>query len=484
MRCLALAQTWQDAGCEAVFVMAESTPAIDERLRSERMKIVQLESAGGSAQDVQQLADLSRAEDAEWVVVDGYQFGADYQLGLKEAGLKLLFVDDIGECEHYYADIVLNQNAHASETMYKNRESYTRLLLGPGYAMLRREFKSWREWKREIPAVAKKILFTIGGSDPDGLTLRLVNALPKICNPDLEATVVVGGSNPCMTELRQEVAAMGARIHFVSNAWNMPELMAESDIAVVCGGGTLWELLYMGCATFSYSRNAVQGKILVELSATGAACNLGAVNAFQEAAFASAIDNLASSYDRRDAMARTGKRMVDAEGTSRVLRFLAEPATDERPSIIMSPVKASECDEFLEMAERHFRELNPGFAPDPDWQKSYFENIKKNSAFSLYWIVVAGHRSGFILFGVEEHRFLPRKTGIIWELYINPDQRRQGLARLAAEYAIRELRRSSPSKIQLEVIQGNTAAAELWKSLGFQKVTERFVLSEKSERTK
>ena len=112
---------------------------------------------------------------------------------------------------------------------------------------------------------------TIGGSDPDGLTLRLVEALPKICARGIEATIVVGGSNPSMTKLRQAVAGMGASIHLVSNAGNMPELMAQSDIAVICGGGTAWELLYMGCAIMSYARDTVQEQILQELSVIGAA---------------------------------------------------------------------------------------------------------------------------------------------------------------------------------------------------------------------
>ncbi len=32
MRCLALAQAWQDIGGPVVFAMAETTPAVEERL--------------------------------------------------------------------------------------------------------------------------------------------------------------------------------------------------------------------------------------------------------------------------------------------------------------------------------------------------------------------------------------------------------------------------------------------------------------------
>jgi len=39
MRCLALAQTWQDIGGDAVFAMSETTEAIQERLRAESCKV-------------------------------------------------------------------------------------------------------------------------------------------------------------------------------------------------------------------------------------------------------------------------------------------------------------------------------------------------------------------------------------------------------------------------------------------------------------
>jgi ribosomal protein S18 acetylase RimI-like enzyme len=143
------------------------------------------------------------------------------------------------------------------------------------------------------------------------------------------------------------------------------------------------------------------------------------------------------------------------------------------------PVETGDRDNFLAMAEQHFRELNPDFVPAPDWKSAYFENIRGNRNYSLCWVVAGGQRVGFLLYGVENHRFLPRKTGAIYELYVIPSQRRRGIARACAQLVLQELWKVSPSKIQLEVVEGNRAAAALWKSLGFQKASERMVLSER-----
>ena len=197
MRCLALAQGWQAQGGKTLIVMAKSTSNLDARLVTEGMQVLYLtEVLPGSLDDVRETAIIAQQHNAAWIIIDGYHFDAWYQKYLKEAGYPLLFVDDNGHARHYYADLILNQNIHANASMYGNRDPDTKLLLGPSYAVLRREFWSWRKWKRKIPRKARNILVTMGGSDPDNVTLKVIRALQQIEFDDLQFIIVVGGSNP------------------------------------------------------------------------------------------------------------------------------------------------------------------------------------------------------------------------------------------------------------------------------------------------
>jgi ribosomal protein S18 acetylase RimI-like enzyme len=359
--------------------------------------------------------------------------------------------------------------------MYANRESYTRLLLGPRYALLRREFQERHMWRRDIPPSGRRLLVTMGGSDPDNLTRRLIEALPEISVPDLEITIVAGGSNPRLSELQHAIRGSSTPIHLMGDASNMPELVAQADAAIICAGGTLWELLCMGCPTLSYFRTSAQGEIVAALDALGALHNLGSVEAFEHTSLICAVEELMACRAQREKMSQVGRSLVDGKGIARVLGYI-RPGGMKCPAL--SVVQPHEREDFLEMALQHFHELNPVFTPAPDWKKSYFENIARNPRRSLRWIVSDGQHVGFILFGVEEHRFLPRLTGAIYEMYVIPEQRRKGIARACAKQVLDDLWKSCPSKIQLEVVEGNAAAAELWRSLGFQKVTERFVLTQ------
>ena len=136
MRCMALAQAARVAEIRVTFVMQQGTAELEEQLHSEGCDVVHVTAEN----DIHMTSAIAKEHSAEWIVVDGYTFNAEYQQSIKKAGYKVLFIDDFGHCDHYSADIVLNQNIYAEESFYKNRESYVNLLLGSKYLLLRQEF--------------------------------------------------------------------------------------------------------------------------------------------------------------------------------------------------------------------------------------------------------------------------------------------------------------------------------------------------------
>jgi UDP-2,4-diacetamido-2,4,6-trideoxy-beta-L-altropyranose hydrolase len=325
MRCVALAHAWQDKGGDVIFAMAQSTPALDRYLRSENVVVANVEFAPGSEGDAIRLTEIAREYEADWLIVDGYHFRSNYQRALKESNLKLLFVDDAGGEGHYFADVILNQNSHAGDNLYRDREAYTQLLLGPQYTMLRRQFMPWSKWLRTFPTVAKSILITMGGSDPDGLSLSFIKAFARMRDCDAQVTVVVGGSNPSAAKLRNTAKELDLEIKFLTDVRDMAGIMAESDLAVICCGGTLWEALYMGCATLTYSRTEVQRQIVKTLSSAGVLFDLGPVEDFEELRLQEGVKRIISSVQLRQTMAQQGRKLVDGLGTTRVLRTLWKP---------------------------------------------------------------------------------------------------------------------------------------------------------------
>jgi UDP-2,4-diacetamido-2,4,6-trideoxy-beta-L-altropyranose hydrolase len=318
MRCLALAQAWQDAGGSAIFAMAEATPAVEARLLNEGFEIVRLNLVAGTLVDANETARLGLEYAALWVVVDGYHFGADYQANLKSRGFKVLLIDDNSDAQHYSADLVLNQNVHAIETLYPNRDASTHLLLGPQYALLRRDFAKWRGPERMPPPIASRVLITMGGSDPDNLSFYALKILTSIGVEDVKVLLVAGGSNPYKAVLEGAIRESKVPIELISEPDNMAELMSGSDIALIAAGGTLWEVLFMGCAVCSFARNAVQRKIIECLENDEAVVNLDREMARGETGIMRALHELVFSPGLRFRLSRKGRDLVDGRGAERV----------------------------------------------------------------------------------------------------------------------------------------------------------------------
>lgn len=318
MRCLALAQAWQDAGERVIFVMATEAPALGARLKSEGMEVVHLSVELGSAKDARETASLARQVDTSWIMVDGYHFGAEYQRIIKDSGLHLLFIDDYGHANHYYADIVLNQNIYAHEGLYANREPYTQLLLGTCYALLRREFWQWRGWQRSLPPVVRKVLVTLGGGDSDNVTFKVIQALQMMETEGLKVVVVVGGSNPHYEQLQATVQDSRFPIRLERNVTNMPELIAWADVAVAAGGSTCWELAFMGLPSLVLILADNQWSNAKKLSGLSVR-NLGWHEDVSADEIAEAVSLLLASAETRAEMVRHGQKLVDGLGVNRVI---------------------------------------------------------------------------------------------------------------------------------------------------------------------
>ncbi len=329
MRCLSLAQSWQRTGGKAVFAMAETTPALEQRLQNGNLPAYRIAAKPGSSEDAGETINLAKQNAADWVVADGYHFTSEYQRAIKEAGLRLLLIDDYGHAEHYFADLILNQNLSANAETYRNRETYTRLLLGTQYVLLREQFLAYRDWKREIPAVARKVLVTLGGADPDNVTAKIITALQGL---DIETIIVVGGSNHHFSSLSSSVRPPSLVIRDISN---MPELMAWADVAIAAGGTTSWELAFMGLPSLVIVLADNQIEIAAALQKETVVVNLGWHQTVAVSAITQAVYKFQADHACRAQASRHGRQLVDGLGVGRVVQHLVKcelvPAGAEVP---------------------------------------------------------------------------------------------------------------------------------------------------------
>lgn len=323
IRCVALGQEWQNVGGKVIFALSRDALIVEGVVRSEGFVIEWITVDSGTKEDALQTVEIGEKYGVEWIVLDGYGFSSDYQYGLKQHDFRLLCIDDMASSGHFYADIVLNQNSHVEENRYKAREEYTELLLGSSYVQLRKQFLRYLDWSRNTSIVGNRLLITMGGSDPENGTTKILNALKKISITNLAVKVVAGPANVHYSEISAWADSKGSTsVELVKSTSNMAQLMAWADMAVICAGGTLWEALFMQMPVLSFALNDVQYQILWELEKVGAINFLGYLKNFNDNHFCQSIETIAHSSNKRQQMQYIGRNMIDGHGTERVVKTM------------------------------------------------------------------------------------------------------------------------------------------------------------------
>jgi spore coat polysaccharide biosynthesis protein SpsF len=143
------------------------------------------------------------------------------------------------------------------------------LFIGWEWVILRKEFAEIKNKKAannkssiiNHQSSSPKVLVTMGGSDPKGMTIRAVEAL-EMLEEDFEAVVVLGTGFQHKKQLDNLLS--GCKHHFdvQKNVQNMADIMSQSDFAVASFGVTAYELAAMGvpaiylCLTEDHAESA------------------------------------------------------------------------------------------------------------------------------------------------------------------------------------------------------------------------------------
>lgn len=183
IRSLALAEMLKD-DFECFFATVEPTPF----QWNEMEKVCRVIPLPG--EDAHFEAFLSQLKGDEIVVLDNYYFTEPYQKRIGDLGCKVACIDDLHD-RSFCADLIINHAMGVTSSDYVGKP-WTSYLLGFDYALLRKPYLE------DFPLNADKkygCMILIGGSDPQGITLRLVSLLEELLFNQPIAVVVGDGFN-------------------------------------------------------------------------------------------------------------------------------------------------------------------------------------------------------------------------------------------------------------------------------------------------
>lgn len=343
MRCLSLAEGLRERGVQCVFVTKDIDPNTGRRITHNGHLIERLPSEIDLEGDLNMTINLIREHQPDLVITDSYEINQHYLEQLKRLDATLMSIDDLAKI-HFCSDIVLNQNVGFKDSDYST-EKYTKLLVGPEYVLLRKEVRDKYFLKKEIKEVAESILVTLGGTDPENQTLKVVMAFKGLKN-NIEITVVVGPGYQYEEILREKIGADN-RFTLARNPQNIFNLMEKTDLAISAGGSTCYELAYLGVPNIILTLADNQKKIAEGLDNYGTSINLGWFEDVTEEDIKEAVEDLIENRERREAMSKRGKELVDGKGVERVMEKIClclkgvDRTMDEKDKSIILKLKGS-----------------------------------------------------------------------------------------------------------------------------------------------
>ena len=208
------------------------------------------------------------------VVLDGYNFGTDYQKKVKSCCHKLVCIDD-KHASHFVASDIINHAGGVSAKDYST-EAYTKLCLGSKYALLRKPFlEAAKKTARVNPN--NNLFICFGGADLYNLTCKTLKTSLKIGEWN-EIHIVTGSAFKHQFELEKLINGSEKNeiyLHKNLSAEQMTEVMRWCNLAIAPASSIAYEIcsVKMGFISGYYTDN--QLGILNGLDQKGSAINVG-----------------------------------------------------------------------------------------------------------------------------------------------------------------------------------------------------------------
>ncbi len=273
---------------------------------------------------VESLRRSAELRGCSWLVIDDYAVEAGLESALREAGCRILAVDDLANRAHRCDALV--------DTMpYRRANAYAGLVpeaaalwIGLDYAMIGPELCALREASlaRRRQADGRHCLLATFGlsrtSPGPALTLEAL----RYCDARLDATVLAADI-PAAEELERKAEAIGVEATIRTPLTDPGPAFADADLVVGTPGVTTLELCALGVPMILLVTDPRQSELADAMVQRGAALRFDA-GPLAAAPMGSAIATLMNSPRRLVKMSAAGAAAVDCGGARRVAELMLE----------------------------------------------------------------------------------------------------------------------------------------------------------------
>lgn len=336
-RCLVLARAIKKRGGKVFFISRPQPGDLTALCREEGFDVCLLppppDTKPSSEDDAKATAELLQTFPVrpDWLILDQYELGLPWERSVRPHVSRILVLDGQGTYPHE-CDILLNPNPAPESVRGSYRlNAECEPLMGLDYFLLDERFEEFSAQRRVRNQTPRRILITCGGADEPNDTLKTISAL-LARGRMFDRIDVVLGPNYLYEQEARRIAAGAAEISLHRNLVSLAPLMAAADLAVTAGGGTKYELCYMGVPSLVLIAAENQRLSSEWMASQGMIHLLGSSGEVDIAGIGAALDDLCAAPHKMRSLSEAALKGIDGNGVSRVLEAMIARDHSPQPS--------------------------------------------------------------------------------------------------------------------------------------------------------
>jgi spore coat polysaccharide biosynthesis protein SpsF len=179
------------------------------------------------------------------------------------------------------------------------------------------------------PGARPILLVAMGGSDPQGLTLRAAQALVPL-DPVFRIRFVIGTGMKDAAKIGASVVALKSNYETVEGADDLATEYASADLALCAFGVTAYELAAFGVPAIYLGLSEDHARSASAFEASGMGVSLGVAAQLADRDILGSVKALMNDAARRREMHNAGLATLDGSGAARIAADLAAALKEEK----------------------------------------------------------------------------------------------------------------------------------------------------------
>jgi spore coat polysaccharide biosynthesis predicted glycosyltransferase SpsG len=199
---------------------------------------------------------------------------------------------------------------------YSTINGTTVIFSGPKYLIFRDEFENvnLKSTDNKIP----RLFISTGALDSFELLPMIIQAIIKL-PIEVECYVIMSSEAKTRETVYELIQHSSKKITVLESVTNISEYMAQSDIGIINGGTTRYELALLGIPFIAISIHQTQFEITQRVIDNDKGINLGIKSEIDIYDIIRAITSLLENHQLRNSMSQKLKSLFDMHGKSRIV---------------------------------------------------------------------------------------------------------------------------------------------------------------------